>query len=134
MAKRDELSSDRPTPAQPSASQGKRSYRRTLQRTSAFWLMAGVFCMLFVATAAPAPLYRVYQAQWRFSATTRRDTSPEQLEQFTARLTGQETDGPPQRRRGRPVHDPRDDHVAGTHSARHVVARYARSLAAGQVV
>jgi MFS family permease len=32
--------------------------------------MAGVFCMLFVATAAPAPLYRVYQAQWRFSATT----------------------------------------------------------------
>jgi MFS family permease len=32
--------------------------------------MAGVFCLLFVAAAAPSPLYRVYQAEWRFSATT----------------------------------------------------------------
>jgi hypothetical protein len=29
-----------------------------------------VLCLLFVATAAPAPLYRVYQAEWHFSVTT----------------------------------------------------------------
>jgi MFS family permease len=44
--------------------------QRTLSRRLAFWLMAGVFCLLFVATAAPSPLYRVYQREWRFSTTT----------------------------------------------------------------
>jgi hypothetical protein len=33
-------------------------------------LVAGVFFLLFFAAAAPSPLYGVYQAQWRFSATT----------------------------------------------------------------
>jgi len=32
--------------------------------------MAGVFCLLFVATAAPSPLYRVYQDEWHFSTPT----------------------------------------------------------------
>ena len=54
---------------QPSA-HGRRFYRRTLPRTAAFWLLAATFCLLFVAAAAPAPLYRVYQAEWRFSVTT----------------------------------------------------------------
>ena len=42
-------------------------YRRTLPRRAAFWLLAAVLCLLFVATAAPAPLYGVYQAEWHFS-------------------------------------------------------------------
>ena len=45
-------------------------YRRTLPRRAAFWLLAAVLCLLFVATAAPAPLYGVYQAEWHFSVTT----------------------------------------------------------------
>ena len=32
--------------------------------------MAGVFCLMFFAAGAPTPLYGVYQAQLRFSATT----------------------------------------------------------------
>ena len=41
-----------------------------LPRAAAFWLVAGVLVLLFSAAAAPSPLYGVYQAQWRFSATT----------------------------------------------------------------
>ena len=32
--------------------------------------MAGVFCLLFFAAGAPTPLYGIYRAQLRFSATT----------------------------------------------------------------
>jgi MFS family permease len=32
-------------------------------------LLAAALCVLFVATAAPAPLYGVYQAEWHFSVT-----------------------------------------------------------------
>src|SRR5580692_12755337 len=39
-------------------------------RATAFWLVAGVFCLMFAAAGAPSPLYGVYQAQLRFSATT----------------------------------------------------------------
>jgi predicted MFS family arabinose efflux permease len=49
---------------------GRGLYRPTLQRRPAFWLLAAVLCLLFVATAAPAPLYGVYQAEWHFSVTT----------------------------------------------------------------
>ena len=42
----------------------------TLPRAAAFWLVAGVLFLLFFAAAAPSPLYGVYQARWRFSATT----------------------------------------------------------------
>jgi MFS family permease len=41
-----------------------------LPRAAAFWLVAGVFFLMLFASAAASPLYRVYQAQWRFSATT----------------------------------------------------------------
>jgi MFS transporter len=44
--------------------------RRAARRTAAFWLVAGVLFLLFFAAAAPSPLYRVYQAHWRFSAIT----------------------------------------------------------------
>ena len=65
------LSSDRPTLGQSSAAQGRgRLYRWGLPRKAAFWSLAGVFCLLFVATAAPAPLYGVYQAEWHFSVIT----------------------------------------------------------------
>jgi Major Facilitator Superfamily len=41
-----------------------------LPRGAGFWLVAAVFVLLLFASAAPSPLYGVYQAQWRFSATT----------------------------------------------------------------
>jgi hypothetical protein len=44
--------------------------RAALPRAGGFWLVAGVFVLLFFAAAAPSPLYGVYQAQWRFSAAT----------------------------------------------------------------
>jgi hypothetical protein len=44
--------------------------RPALPREAGFWLVAGVFFLLLFASAAASPLYRVYQAQWRFSATT----------------------------------------------------------------
>ena len=46
-------------------------YRRTAPpRAAAFWLVAGVLCLLFFAAGAPSPLYGIYRAQLRFSATT----------------------------------------------------------------
>ena len=49
---------------------GEHSRRTTPPRAAAFWLVAGVFCLLFVAAGAPTPLYGIYRAQLRFSATT----------------------------------------------------------------
>jgi MFS family permease len=43
--------------------------RAVLPRAAAFWTVAGVLVLLFFTAAAPSPLYGVYQAQWRFSAT-----------------------------------------------------------------
>ena len=43
---------------------------RTMPRAAAFWTLAGLFLMVFFASAAASPLYRVYQAQFRFSAAT----------------------------------------------------------------
>jgi MFS family permease len=48
----------------------QQSRRFPLSRRVAFWVSATVFCLLFVAAAAPSPLYRVYQAQWGFSTIT----------------------------------------------------------------
>ena len=39
-------------------------------RAVAFWLVAGVLFLSLAAASAPAPLYGVYQAQFRFSAAT----------------------------------------------------------------
>lgn len=41
-----------------------------LPKAGGFWRVAGVLFLLFFAAAAPAPLYGVYQAEWRFSAIT----------------------------------------------------------------
>jgi MFS family permease len=41
-----------------------------LPRAIAFWLVAGLLCLLMGAAGAPSPLYAVYQAKWHFSATT----------------------------------------------------------------
>jgi MFS family permease len=44
--------------------------RRSAPSRAGFWLVAGVFCLMFFAAGAPTPLYGVYQAQLRFSPTT----------------------------------------------------------------
>jgi predicted MFS family arabinose efflux permease len=48
----------------------KHSRRRTLPGAAAFWILAGLFLMLFFASAAATPLYPVYQARFGFSAAT----------------------------------------------------------------
>ena len=48
----------------------ERSGRRTLPDEAAFWILAVLFLMLFYASAAASPLYRVYQVQFRFSSAT----------------------------------------------------------------
>jgi len=48
----------------------ERSGRRTLPDAAAFWILAVLFLMLFYASAAASPLYRVYQVQFRFSSAT----------------------------------------------------------------
>lgn len=47
-----------------------RSRHRTLPAVAGFWILAGLFLLLFLASSAASPLYRVYQAQFRFSPTT----------------------------------------------------------------
>lgn len=47
---------------------GVRLERVTLSRTAGFWLATVVFILVFAVSAAPTPLYRVYQTEWRFSA------------------------------------------------------------------
>ena len=54
----------------PGPGTGEQSGRRTLPKAAAFWILAGLFLMLFFASAAASPLYRVYQVQFRFSAAT----------------------------------------------------------------
>jgi hypothetical protein len=44
--------------------------RRTLPRRVAFRVAAAIALVAFAATTAASPLYRVYQAEFRFSATT----------------------------------------------------------------
>ncbi len=44
--------------------------RVALPRAAGFWLVAGVLFLLLFVSGAASPLYDVYQARWRFSATT----------------------------------------------------------------
>jgi hypothetical protein len=44
--------------------------RGTLPRAATFWILATLFLMMFFASAAASPLYRVYQARFHFSAAT----------------------------------------------------------------
>jgi MFS family permease len=48
----------------------KQPRRRTVPKAVAFWILAGLFLILFFASSAASPLYRVYQAQFHFSAAT----------------------------------------------------------------
>src|SRR3954454_10867061 len=48
----------------------KRSRRFLLSRESSFWAAAAIAFLAFAANAAVSPLYRVYQVQFGFSATT----------------------------------------------------------------
>src|SRR5215217_7204926 len=48
----------------------KRFQLRTLPSRVAFWLVAAIALLVFAANTAASPLYRVYQSQFRFSATT----------------------------------------------------------------
>jgi MFS family permease len=57
-------------PIEGAAGMAERSKRRTLPRPAAFWILAGMFLVLFFASAAASPLYGVYQAQFHFSAAT----------------------------------------------------------------
>jgi MFS family permease len=41
-----------------------------MRKAAAFWTLAALFLMLFFASAAASPLYRIYQAQFHFSAAT----------------------------------------------------------------
>jgi MFS family permease len=41
-----------------------------VSRRAAFWAVGAVFFLLIFANGAPTPLYGIYQARWRFSATT----------------------------------------------------------------
>ena len=36
----------------------------------AFWILGGLFLLMFFQAAAPSPLYRVYQVHFHFSAAT----------------------------------------------------------------
>jgi hypothetical protein len=45
-----------------------RRRRVTLSRTAGFWLATVAFILVFAVSAAPTPLYDVYQAEWKFSA------------------------------------------------------------------
>ena len=49
---------------------GRLTRRAALPRAGAFWLVAAVLPLLLAAAGGPSPLYRVYQAEWRFSAIT----------------------------------------------------------------
>lgn len=48
----------------------KRFQRPTLSRRVAFWVAAAITFLVFTANTAASPLYRVYQTEFGFSATT----------------------------------------------------------------
>jgi MFS family permease len=55
----------------PSAEVSEKPFRRaTLSRAVSFWAVAAIGLLAAATNAASSPLYRVYQGQFRFSATT----------------------------------------------------------------
>jgi MFS family permease len=56
-------------PAEPTSECNPRK-ARALPRSVAFWVVAATTAMVPAASSAPSPLYRVYQAEFRFSALT----------------------------------------------------------------
>jgi MFS family permease len=63
-----DLNRSRPQPGNEAS--GERVRRKSLPRMAAFWLVAVMFGFVLLTSAAASPLYAVYQAQWKFSATT----------------------------------------------------------------
>jgi MFS family permease len=57
-------------PAPTTTGREKPSRPRTLSTGASFWAAAAIAFLPFAANTAASPLYRVYQAQFRFSATT----------------------------------------------------------------
>jgi hypothetical protein len=53
-----------PLITRPGPGTGERPRRATLPRAAAFWILAGLFLIVFFASAAATPLYRVYQIQF----------------------------------------------------------------------
>jgi MFS family permease/predicted esterase len=62
--------SDAADDVRPGPGARERPERRTLPRAAAFWILAGLFLILFFASSAASPLYRVYQVRFHFSAAT----------------------------------------------------------------
>jgi predicted MFS family arabinose efflux permease len=56
--------------ARDSSHVASRARERRVGRAVWFWATGGILFLLVAASAAPAPLYRVYQKQWGFSAST----------------------------------------------------------------
>jgi MFS family permease len=56
--------------SQPRGARARLPERRTLPGPAAFWVTVALMVLLFYASAAPTPLYGVYQAKWGFSAAT----------------------------------------------------------------
>jgi hypothetical protein len=52
------------------SSVGSSEFEIVGDRSGWFWATALVLFLLIAASAAPAPLYRVYQQQWGFSDST----------------------------------------------------------------
>lgn len=63
------LNSAEPAP-NPNSGGNVASGRPRLPRTAASWTLATLLGLLFFASAAASPLYRVYQSEFHFSATT----------------------------------------------------------------
>jgi hypothetical protein len=57
-------------PAPRSSQSSRVAGRHQLPGAAGFWLIAVLMVLFMYAAAAPTPLYRVYQAQWGFSAAT----------------------------------------------------------------
>lgn len=59
-----------PTDLRLGETRAKPSGRPALPKTASFWLAAALLVLFLYASAAPTPLYRVYQARWGFSTPT----------------------------------------------------------------
>jgi hypothetical protein len=61
---------NRTRPQPDNEASGERVRRKALPRIAAFWLVAVMLGFVLLTSAAASPLYAVYQAEWKFSATT----------------------------------------------------------------
>lgn len=59
-----------PGPSRPGGARARLLRRHTLREPAAFWVTVAMTVLFLYASAAPTPLYGVYQARWGFSAAT----------------------------------------------------------------